>query len=202
MRMTGHPAAILLAAALATGPAQAGDEAAVRTVQDLYAAFGDAVKGGATPLPARVEAVGPAIGKAFDFAAMARTAVGTKWSSFTQEQQGAVTEAFKRNLTITYANRLARAQGGTFAVTPKVETRGAQRVVPTRVTTADGDESDVDFVLNAADRIQDVLLNGDVSEIAAQRNALGAPLKAGGAGGVVTFLRERADGMLAAKPAQ
>ena len=85
-------------------------------------------------------------------------------------------------------------------MTPKVEERGSQRVVPTRVTAADGDDSAVDFVVNAENRIQDVLLNGDVSEIAAQRNALSAPLKSGGADAVVKFLRQRADGMLAAKP--
>lgn len=194
----GLSAAALL---LLAGSAYAADEPAVQTVQDLYAAFAAAVKSGAGPLPARVEAVGPAMDKAFDFPAMARIAVGAKWSGFTPEQQNAVTEAFKRGLTVTYANRLARAAGGKFEVTPKVETRGGQRVVPTHVTAADGDESEVDFVVNAGNRIQDVLLNGDVSEVAAQRNALSAPLKSGGADGAVKFLRQRADGILSAKPA-
>ena len=169
-------------------------------MRDLYAAFSAALKDGPGPLPVRVAAVGPALDKAFDFPAMTRIAVGSKWSSFTPEQQAAVTEAFKRSLTVTYANRLARAAGGRFDVTPKVEERGAQRVVATRVTTADGDDSEVDFVVNAGNRIQDVLLNGDVSEVAAQRTALSAPLKSGGADGAVKFLRQRADGMLAAKP--
>ncbi|MGH1590836.1 MlaC/ttg2D family ABC transporter substrate-binding protein [Methylobacterium phyllosphaerae] len=209
MRLTRRLAAALFAAfvtapsalpLLVPVPAWAADDPAVQTVRDLYAAFSAAVKDGPGPLPARVEAVGPAIEKAFDFPAMTRLAVGTKWSSFTPEQQAAVIDAFKRSLTITYANRLARAAGGKFDVTPKVEERGAQRVVPTRVTAADGDDSAVDFVVNAENRIQDVLLNGDVSEIAAQRNALSAPLKSGGADGVVKFLRARADGMLAAKP--
>lgn len=202
MRLTRRIAAALLAAALfASGTTHAADEPAVQTVQDLYAAFGAAVKDGAGPLPARVEAVGPAMDKAFDFSAMARIAVGARWSGFTPEQQSAVAEAFKRGLTVTYANRLARAAGGKFEVTPKVETRGGQRVVPTRVTTADGDDSAVDFVLNAGDRIQDILLNGNVSEVAAQRNALSAPLKSGGADGVVKFLRQRTDAILSAKPA-
>ncbi|WP_426315049.1 MlaC/ttg2D family ABC transporter substrate-binding protein [Methylobacterium fujisawaense] len=215
MRLTRRLAAALAAAPLSTvpsitvplalpllaaGPAWAADEAAVQTVRDLYAAFAAALKDGPSPLPARVEAVGPAIEKAFDFPAMTRIAVGSKWSSFTPEQQAAVIDAFKRSLTVTYANRLARAAGGKFEVTPKIEERGAQRVVRTRVTAADGDDSAVDFVVNADNRIQDVLLNGDVSEIAAQRNALSAPLKSGGADGVVKFLRARADGMLAAKP--
>jgi len=205
VRLTRRLAAALIAAPLALSwlvpvSSWAADDPAVQTVRDLYAAFAAALKDGPGPLPARVEAVGPALDKAFDFPAMTRIAVGAKWSSFTPEQQAAVIDAFKRSLTVTYANRLARAAGGKFDVTPKVEDRGAQRVVPTRVTAADGDDSAVDFVVNGDNRIQDVLLNGDVSEIAAQRNALSAPLKAGGADGVVKFLRQRADGMLAAKP--
>jgi phospholipid transport system substrate-binding protein len=210
VRLTRRLAAALIAAPLIGAPlalplvvpvpAWAADDPAVQTVRDLYAAFAAALKDGPGPLPARVEAVGPAIEKAFDFPAMTRIAVGAKWSSFTPEQQAAVTAAFKRSLTVTYANRLARAAGGKFDVTPKVEERGAQRVVPTRVTAADGDDSAVDFVVNADNRIQDVLLNGDVSEIAAQRTALSGPLKSGGADGAVKFLRARADGMLAAKP--
>jgi len=201
VRLTRRLAATLIAASIFV-PVQAwaADDPAVQTVRDLYAAFSTALKDGPGPLPARVDAVGPALDKAFDFPAMARVAVGSKWSSFTPEQQEAVTDAFKRSLIVTYANRLARAAGGKFEVTPKIEERGSQRVVPTRVTTSDGDDSAVDFVVNDSNRIQDVLLNGDVSEIAAQRNALSAPLKSGGADGVVKFLRQRADGMLAAKP--
>ena len=171
MRLTRRLAAALVAAPLALtllvpAPSRAADDPAVQTVRDLYAAFSAALKDGPGPLPARVEAVGPALDKAFDFPAMTRIAVGSKWSSFTPEQQAAVIDAFKRSLTVTYANRLARAAGGKFDVTPKVEERGAQRVVPTRVTAADGDDSAVDFVVNADNRILDVLLNGDVSEIA------------------------------------
>jgi phospholipid transport system substrate-binding protein len=191
-------AAALLAPLLAT-PAWAGDEAAIKTVSDLYATFSAAVKDGAGPLPARVQALTPALDKAFDFPAMARIAVGAKWSSFTPAQQAAVTEAFKRSLTVTYANRLGRAAGGKFEVMPKVEMRGAQRVVQTKVTAADGDDSEVDFVVNAEDKVQDVLLNGDVSELASQRTILSKPLAGGGADGVVKFLNERAEGMLAPK---
>lgn len=201
MRLIRRFAAVALLAPLLAVPARAGDEAAIKTVSDLYATFAATVKDGAGPLPARVEALTPALDKAFDFPAMARIAVGAKWASFTPEQQAAVTEAFKRSLTVTYASRLGRAAGGKFEVTPKVETRGEQRVVPTQVTAKDGDDSEVDFVVNAQDKVQDVLLNGDVSELAAQRTILSKPLASGGAEGAVKFLNERADGMLAAKPA-
>ncbi len=150
MRLTRRLAAAALLAAplLAPVSAWAADDPAVQTVRDLYAAFTDALKDGPSPLPARVAAVGPALEKAFDFPAMTRVAVGSKWSGFTPEQQAAVTDAFKRSLTVTYANRLAR---GRWQVRgdPEGRGRGSQRVVPTRVTAADGDDSAVDFVVNA-----------------------------------------------------
>jgi phospholipid transport system substrate-binding protein len=201
VRLIRRVIAAALVAPLLVVPALAGDEAAIATVGDLYGTFAAAVKDGAGPLPARVAALTPALDKAFDFPAMARIAVGAKWAGFTPAQQAAVTEAFKRNLTVTYANRLGRAAGGKFEVMPKVETRGAQRVVTTKVTAADGDDSEVDFVVNAQDKVQDVLLNGDVSELASQRTILAKPLASGGADAVVKFLNERADGMLAVKPA-
>lgn len=201
MRLIRRFAVALALAPLLASPAFAGDETAIQNVRDLYAAFSAAVKDGAGPLPARVEAVSPVVDKVFDFPAMARIAVGMKWSGFTPEQQDAVIKALKRSLTVTYANRLSQAAGGKFEVMPKVEARGSQRVVPTKVTTASDDDSAVDFVVNAEDKVQDVLLNGDVSEMAAQRTMLSKPLASGGADGVVKFLDDRAEGMLAPKDA-
>ena len=65
MRLTRRLAAVALLAAplLAPVSAWAADDPAVQTVRDLYAAFSGAVKDGAGPLPARVEAVTPVIDK-------------------------------------------------------------------------------------------------------------------------------------------
>nr|WP_306421744.1 ABC transporter substrate-binding protein [Methylobacterium trifolii] len=188
----------LLAAPL---PALAADDPAVQVVQTLYGRFEAAVKDGAGSLKDRVDAVGPTVEQSFDFPAMVRLAVGAKWQTFTAEQQGAVTEAFRRNFVVTYANRLSQAARGKFEVVPKSEAQGKNRRVQTKVTTADGDDSQVDFIVNPDNRVQDVLLNGNVSEVASQRAALGEPLKTGGADGLLKFLRQRTEGMLAVKPA-
>ena len=126
---------------------------------------------------------------------------GPKWKSLTPDQQSALTDAFAQHFIATYATRLSEAIGGKFDVNPKSETRGGSRVVRTRVANASGDDSDVDFVVNAQGRIQDVRLNGNVSEIAAQRTSFAEPLKAGGPDALLKFLRERTDKMLAVKPA-
>ncbi len=191
----------LLALALVSGtPAGAADDPAADTVRKIYARFEETVRNGAPPLPERVAAVGPVLEETFDFPAMVRLAVGSAWSGFTPEQQGAVTEAFRRNFIVTYANRLKQAVGGKFEVQGS-EKRSPGSVVQTRVTTPDGDESQIDFVLNDDNRVTDVLLNGNVSEVAGQRASLGEALKTGGADGAVTFLRKRTEGMLAVKPA-
>lgn len=182
-------------------PGHAADDPAVQVVAALYAKFEAAVKTGGGSLKDRIDAVGPTLEQSFDYPQMVRLAVGQTWTGFTPDQQGAITEAFRRNFVVTYANRLARAAGGTFTVTPTSEASGTTRRVQTHVRTPDDDDSQIDFIVNADNRIQDVLLNGNVSEVAAQRASLGSPLKAGGADGVLKFLRQRTESMLSAKPA-
>lgn len=189
----------LLVLALVAGPARAADEPALATVRKVYARFEETVRGGVPPLPERVAAVGPVLEETFDFPAMVKLAVGQPWAGFTPEQQAAITEAFRRNFITTYANRLKQAAGGKFEV-QSAEPRNGGSLVQTRVTTPDGDESQIDFVLSAENKVTDVLLNGNVSEVAGQRTSFSQPLKAGGADGLLTFLRQRTEGMLAAKP--
>ncbi|GEP05086.1 MlaC/ttg2D family ABC transporter substrate-binding protein [Methylobacterium oxalidis] len=190
-----------LAGLAAAPPARAADDPAVATVQTLYASYESALKGGSRDVKARFDAIASPMRESFDFAGMVRVAVGTKWKSLTPDQQSALTDAFAQHFIATYATRLSEAIGGKFEVNPKSETRGGSRVVRTRVANASGDDSDVDFVVNAQGRIQDVLLNGNVSEIAAQRTSFSEPLKAGGPDALLKFLRERTDKMLAVKPA-
>ncbi|MBB5765064.1 ABC transporter substrate-binding protein [Methylorubrum rhodesianum] len=195
----------LLAAALATVAAsgtpqivRAAEDPAVEPIRRLYAKFEEALKNGAGDLKSRLAIVGDTLAATFDTPAMVRTAVGPKWKTFKPEQQEALTETFGRYFVTLYANRLSQAAGGKFDIKPQSEERGPNRVVSTRVSNKDGDESDVDYVVNASNRVQDVLLNGNVSEVASMRASFADPLK-GGADGLLKFMRDRTDGMLAAK---
>lgn len=203
-RRTLLAAAALLAAA---GTPQAADAAenptagdsAVEPIRRLYAKFEEALKNGAGDLKARLAIVGETLAATFDTAGMVRVAVGPKWKSFTPEQQRALTEAFGTYFVTLYANRLSQAAGGTFEIKPKSEARGPNRIVFTRVSNKDGDDSEVDYVVNPEGRVQDVLLNGNVSEVASMRAGFAEPLKTGGADALLKYLRERTDGMLAVK---
>ena len=192
----------LVAGLLQVAPAaQAADDPAVAAISRVYANFETALKNAPKDVNARATSIGGPLSETFDFPAMVRVAVGAKWKTFTPEQQGALTEAFGRYFTVTYATRLAQAAGGKFTVKPQSDARGPNRVVQTEVANKDGDTSQVDFLLNPESRVQDVYLNGNVSEVASLRGSFAEPLKTGGADGLLTFMRDRTTGMLAAKPA-
>lgn len=202
MRLTHRRAAGLAAAALAAtlgaAPVRAAEDPAVAPIKRLYAAFETVLRNGAGTVKARVDAVGPTLAETFDTAAMVPVAVGPKWKSFSPEQQGTLADAFGRYFVTTYANRLSQAAGGKFDIKPESEAKGGNRIVHTHVTSKDGDDSDVDYVVNARNRAQDVLLNGTVSELASMRASFAEPLK-GGADGLLKFMRDRTESMLAAK---
>lgn len=197
-RRTLLAAAAVLAVSGTPQSVRAAEDPAVEPIKRLYAKFEEALKNGAGDLKSRLAIVGETLAATFDTPAMVRTAVGPKWKSFKPEQQDALTETFSKYFVTLYANRLSQAAGGKFEVKPQSEARGPNRVVFTRVSNKDGDESDVDYVVNAGNRVQDVLLNGNVSEVASMRASFSDPLK-GGADGLLKFMRERTDGMLAAK---
>ena len=202
MRLTRVVSVFLAAALLQAAPAAlAAEDPAAAAISRTYARFEAALKESPKDVKARADSLGAPLAEAFDFPAMIRVAVGPKWKAFTPEQQGALTEAFGRYFTATYATRLAQAAGGTFTVKPQSEARGSNRLVQTEVANGEGDTSQVDFLLGPDNRVQDVYLNGNVSEVASLRGSFAEPLKAGGAESLLTFLRDRTAGMLAAKPA-
>ncbi len=202
MRLTRRVLSVAAALFLfGTAPVLAADDPAIATVTKLYGTVESALKSGASDVKSRVDAVGPTFAEVFDTATMARIAVGPKWKSFTPEQQGAVAEAFRSYFVALYARRLSQAAGGKFDIKPQSEEQGPNRIVRSRVTSKDGDETDVDYVVSPEGRIQDVLLNGNVSEVASMRAGFSEPLKTGGAEALVAYLRERTAGMLAPKPA-
>lgn len=194
--------AALVAGLIQAAPmARAADDPAAGTIARVYASFETALRESPKDVVARVATISGPVRESFDFAAMVRLAVGAKWKSFTPEQQAALTETFGRYFTATYATRLAQAAGGKFTVKPQSDARGPNRVVQTEVANKDGDTSQIDFLLGPDNRVQDVYLNGNVSEVASLRGSFAEPLKAGGADTLLTFMRDRTTGMLAAKPA-
>ena len=199
--MNRHLIRFLAAAsfALATlAHAQSGDPAA--RVKSFYAMLLESMKDAKRlGVEGRYKKLAPAVNAAFDLPAMTRIAVGPSWTSFTPEQQAALTAAFTRMTVATYASRFDGYDGERFEVDPKIAERGADRIVNTRLLTG-SDTVTLNYLMRASGgewKIVDVYLSGTISELAARRSEFGAILKSGGAEALASTLKARGDKLLA-----
>lgn len=187
--------ALVLAVALgpAQGRAASGPE---DTVSGFYAVLLDAMQRGPDlGQKGRYDALGPAIRRSFDLAAMARLAVGPSWSGLSPVQQRSLTEAFARYTIATYADRFDAYSGEMLEVT------GAQAasfgtLVQSRIVKSSGEPVRIDYLmrLNGNDwQIADVYLAGTVSQMATLRAQFSAVLARQGVDGLVEMLNRKAE---------
>ncbi|WP_052716211.1 ABC transporter substrate-binding protein [Magnetospira sp. QH-2] len=147
----------------------------------------------------RYDRLVPAVGAAYDFPFMVRIAVGSHWSQTSAAQKQALTEAFGRMSTATYAHHFNGYSGEKFET---VETRDGPkgtRIVDTRIVSPDGGRTDIAYVMhhtNSGWRIANVILEKGVSQLAVHRSEYAAVLKQGGADALVKVLTDKADTLL------
>lgn len=194
----------LLAALLLAGGARAqtaAQDPAVALVNGLYDGVRLAAAAGPVPVATRLDLLGDALNRTFDYPAMMRLAYGgSRWGRLPAERQARLVETFTRFFNTVYANRLSAAAGSSFEVQPASEARGEGRLVKSRVTDASGNATNVDYVVGKSGRVTDVLLAGVVSEVGNLRSEFDGPIKSGGADALEAHMRARTEAMLAPKP--
>lgn len=198
--LLGLLAGAVVAGHTGVGAARAQDaDPAVALVRALYEGVRAATI--APSVAARLDALGEPFARAFDYPAMLRLAYGgTRWGKLPEARRAALVPDFTRFFNATYANRLSAAVGSQFEVQPASEPRGEGRLVRSRVVDPGGNVTAVDYVVGREGRVTDVLLAGTVSEVANLRAEFDTPVKAGGADRLEAYMRQRVEGMLAAKP--
>lgn len=137
----------------------------------------------------RYQRLAPILASAFDFATMTRLVVGPSWNSASPGQQAAMREAFARFMGAYYANRIEGYSGERFEVDPNAETRGAQKIVKTRLISGSGG-TQINYLMSAS-RVVDIYLDGSISEIAARRSEFAGILGNGGPDALVKALQDR-----------
>ena len=179
--------------------AQSGD--ATARVKTFYATLLETMKDAKRlGVEGRYKKLAPVISASFDLPAMTRIAVGPAWTSFTPEQQAAITAAFARMSVATYASRFDGYDGERFEVDPKVGERGADRVVNTRIVSGASEPVTLNYLMRSSGsdwKIVDVYLSGTISELAARRSEFAAIIKSGGPDALASTLKQRGDKLLA-----
>jgi phospholipid transport system substrate-binding protein len=186
--------ASLILAAGVPAHAQPADPAAA-TIQNFYDALTASMKAGGTT-KSRYDKLKPAIDQAFDISGMTALSVGPTWSSISPADQKALIEAFDRMTIANYARNFDSYSGEKFTVDPAVAERGSDKFVKSTLKPASGDAIPFNYRMHQADggwKIEDIYLNGNISQLAQKRSDFGATLQASGPEGLAKKINALAD---------
>jgi phospholipid transport system substrate-binding protein len=186
---------LFLAVSLAAVPARAAAPPE-ETVRSLYATLLDTMKRGpALGAKSRYDKLVPVIRASFDIPHMARLAVGPSWARLAPDQQQAVSEAFARYLSATYADRFDGYSGEKLEVIGERASRYGP-MVETRIVKSNGEPVSINYLMRKNEdewQIADVYLTGTVSEVAALRSQFGAVLAREGVDGLISTMNRKVE---------
>lgn len=192
--LAGAPAIVLLE----TAPVQAQSaDPAVEQIQTFYDALTASMKSGGTA-KSRYEKLKPAVEKAFDLQAMTATAVGPSWATASDADKKALVDAFTRMTVANYAKNFDSYNGEKFTVEPTPIVRGTDHFVKSTLKTS-SDTIALNYRLHQVGsewKITDVLLAGNISQIAQKRSDFAATLASSGPQGLAKKMNALTDQML------
>ncbi len=176
--------------------AQAADPA-VAQVQGFYDALLAAMKSGGT-VKSRYEKLRPAVEKAFDLPAMTAAAVGPAWATASDGDKKALIDAFGKMTIANYAKNFDSFGGEKFVVEPASIVRGSDHFVKsTMKTSSETIAFNYRLHQSGADwKVTDVLLAGNISQMAQKRSDFAATLASDGPAGLAKRINALADQML------
>jgi phospholipid transport system substrate-binding protein len=179
---------------LGTAPAALASEMTA-PVEQLHSGLIEIMKAGKTaPFRQRYDKIAPVIGRTFDLDVIVRQVVGPRWAALPPDQQAALGDAFRRYTIASYVSNFDDYSGERFEVLPGVASVGNDRVVKTQIVTASGQAHVLAYVMRqtgAGWRAVDVLAEGSVSRVAAQRSEIRSVLSDGGGSGLLVSLHRK-----------
>ena len=137
----------------------------------------------------------PVLRESFDFATMARFAVGpTFWPELDEAQRQTIIDLFADMSVTTYAARFAGFSGQSFTTIGQSDAGRGRLLVRSQLIRPNDSPVGLDYVLIPSEesgwRIVDVLLDGRVSDLARQRSEYTAVLRRDGFEGLVAALEQ------------
>ena len=185
---------LMIAAFLAAGsPAIASEMTA--PIEQLHTGLIEIMKAGkAAPFRQRYDKIAPVIGRTFDLEVIVRQVIGPRWAALPPDQQAALADAFRRYTIASYVSNFDDYSGERFEVLSGVAAVGDDRVVKTQIVTASGQPHLLAYVMRPSGgewRVVDVLVEGSISRVAAQRSEIRSVLSDGGGPGLLVSLRRK-----------
>ncbi len=201
---SGGPFAVILAVMVmfAVNPAYSAtnDSGVQAVVQRLNTTLLDVMQSAeALGYQGRYEKLDPVLRATFDFAFMAKIAVGRAWNDLERGERTDLVERFSRMSVATFAARFDGYSGERFEIFGEKPGPRDTVIVDDRIIRPEDPAVGLNFVLRADGdavdkdgwRIIDVMLDGKFSELARQRAEFSSVLKNGGFEELITALDQR-----------
>lgn len=188
--------AFLLTLLLLWASAGGAEDSPTAPVDRLHAALEQVMKDGPRlGFDGRANQLAPVIEQVYDMPTMTRAAIGAQAAKLSPEQMQRVVRAFTHYTVATYARQFASYDGERFETGPPAPAHGGGTLVPTRIVPATGDPARLSYLMRqtpAGWRIEDVLLDGTISQLAVRRAEFRSVVMLKGADGLVDMLESRA----------
>jgi len=188
-------APVALSSASFTPPAYA-QSSVVTPIKDLYAALDRIQSSASGTSEERAQIIAPVIDRSFDLSTVLHNSIGMRYTTLSADEQTKLLAAFRRFTIARYVSSFKKGGDAKFTVSPT--TRPAPTGGSTIVSTTIGDGSDTSTAINyvmipsgGGYRIVDILLNGQISQVAAQRADFSSTLARGGTDALVTLLNNK-----------
>ncbi len=183
---------LLMGVALVTNAcmAESSEPAPAASVEKLHAGLLDIMQHGATRnFQARAATIAPVIREVFDFDTISRVVTGRYWSTLSATQKDAFTRVFTRLSIATYTENF-KSFGGERFQTRDTVSKGPNRLVATALTSADGTDVTLNYLLSLRDgkwRIVNVIAEG-VSDLSLKRAEYTAVISSDGIDALIAKL--------------
>lgn len=189
--------------ALAGRPAFADTDPAAQRIQAFYDVLLDSMKQAKSlGIKGRYDKLAPAVQAAFDVPGLAKTACGGAWDKIPVDQQTAIVTAFGRMVAARYASEFHDFSGEQFTVDPNPLPRNADKIVRSQLVPVGDDPTSFDYLMrgSASDwKIEDVYLDGSISQLAVWRSEFSSVLATGGPDALLAKIKSLGDQLLTGK---
>jgi phospholipid transport system substrate-binding protein len=143
----------------------------------------------------RAQLLAPVVDQVFNLPVVLQNSLGLRFRTVPEGQKQQLLEQFRQFTVARYVSNFAAGGTDTFKVDPAVTPSpvAGDQIVHTQII-ASGASTDINYVMRqgaAGWQVVDVLLNGNISQVAVQRADFGSSLTSGDATSLIDSLRKK-----------
>lgn len=146
------------------------------------------------PFQTRYQQLAPVIEQSYNLPLVTQNSVGFLWSTLPADQQKELVNLFTQFTISSYVSQFDGYGGQTLTVSPDTKALGEKKIVITKLVSPDGGAVQIDYVMGKDGegwKINDVLLNGTISQVAVHASDFASMVKSGDASKLISALQSK-----------